>query len=102
MATVKKNNMIRYPDNYYNCMCCGFAVKKLDPTVDGMWDGGIVQEISAGYGSSLDGDKFIIALCDKCVDREAKIGFLKFNGNYMSRNITHYQGLANNDTLDNI
>ena len=32
-----------------------------------MIDNGIIHIIDAGYGSSYDGDRFIIAICDDCI-----------------------------------
>ena len=68
----------------HNCICCGKKIKKLDGLPkdsdwEGMWYGGIVQRISAGYGSLLDGDMYILAICDDCV----KLKQLKYVGNYM-------------------
>lgn len=34
-----------------------------------IWDGGSVNCISFSYGSKLDGDSFIIALCDECTTK---------------------------------
>ncbi|HUX56225.1 MAG TPA: hypothetical protein VMV77_04580 [Bacteroidales bacterium] len=46
-----------------------------------MWDGGIVDKIAAGYGSDLDGNMYLIAICDKCViGNKDKIEFV---GTYM-------------------
>jgi hypothetical protein len=69
----------------HSCIGCGKEIKKLDGLPkdkdwEGMWDGGIVERISAGYGSLLDGDMYILAICDDCV----KFKKLKYVGNYMS------------------
>lgn len=71
-------------DVSYNCICCGKEIKKLDGLPkdkdwEGMWDGGIVERISAGYGSLLDGDMYVLAICDDCV----KLKQLKYVDNYM-------------------
>jgi len=29
--------------------------------------GGVVEKISAGYGSSLDGNQYVLAICDSCI-----------------------------------
>jgi len=40
-----------------------------------MVDDGVIGEISAGYGSSLDGDIWLIAICDQCLrEKGLKIG----------------------------
>ncbi len=49
-----------------------------------MWSGGIVHIIDAGYGSSHDTDKFVIAICDDCITKESQDGTLLYHGNYMS------------------
>ena len=42
--------------------------RKYTSTIDNeMIDGGIIQIVTAGYGSNHDGDKFIIAICDDCI-----------------------------------
>lgn len=72
----------------FKCICCGKEIKKLDGLEndkpwEGMWDDGIVERISAGYGSLLDGDMYVLAICDKCVDQKAEEGTLMWVGNYM-------------------
>jgi hypothetical protein len=44
---------------------------------------GIIQMIDAGYGSTHDGDQFIIAICDECIRENVKDGTLLYWGNYM-------------------
>lgn len=68
----------------YSCVCCDVAIKKIDGLTkdkdyEGMWNGGIVEKISAGYGSLLDGNMYVLAICDKCVKSKK----LKCVGNYM-------------------
>ncbi len=46
---------------------------------EGMWDSGIVERIAAGYGSTLDGNMYVLAICDNCV-KEKKLMYV---GNYM-------------------
>ena len=71
----------------HNCVCCGFTIKKLDglhndKEWEGMWHGGIVEKISAGYGSILDGDMYVLAICDNCVKSKK----LKYVGDYLFPN----------------
>ena len=47
-----------------------------------MVNGGIIQTIDARYGSSHDTDKFIISICDECIDKELENGNLLYWGNY--------------------
>ena len=68
------------------CIKCDFEIKPIEPNhhdkpENSMWNGGIVDRIAAGYGSVLDGNMYIIAICDGCVkDNKQK---LQFVGNYM-------------------
>lgn len=79
-----KDKALHIADVSHRCVCCEKEIKKLDGLKDkdweGMWDGGIVEKISAGYGSLLDGDMYVLAICDDCVRRKQ----LKYVGNYMS------------------
>jgi hypothetical protein len=49
-----------------------------------MIDNGIIHIIDAGYGSSHDGDQFIIAICDDCIKENLQDATLLYYGNYMS------------------
>ena len=59
-----------------NCIGCGHEVPRLetgcpipaDPATD-MYDGGIVEWVYAGYGSRLDTNRYLIAICDDCMER---------------------------------
>jgi hypothetical protein len=48
-----------------------------------MWNDGLVHKVSAGYGSSHDGDEFIIAICDDCIIKKKATGNLAYIDNYM-------------------
>jgi hypothetical protein len=48
-----------------------------------MIDNGIIHIIDAGYGSTHDGDQFIIAICDDCIKENLEDGTLLYYGNYM-------------------
>mgnify|MGYP003418140433 FL=1 len=53
-------------------------------TIDNeMVSGGIIQIISAGYGSTHDGDKLIIAICDSCIESNLEDGTILYFDNYM-------------------
>ena len=88
----KKNNVI--PENYRS----GFSETeedvlyfKKERKADGstlninneMVDNGIIHIIDAGYGSIHDGDQFIIAICDGCINKNKEDGTLLYYGNYM-------------------
>ncbi len=49
-----------------------------------MWNDGIVGNISAGYGSILDGNMYAIAICDECTKKRHLDGTIAYVGNYMS------------------
>ena len=79
-----------------NCIICGTDIKLIehdsfsagDPK-QGMWRGGIVNEMSAGYGSKHDGDVILFALCDKCIDKKLKNGEVIYLYDYMSNYISN-------------
>lgn len=52
-----------------------------------MWNDGVVDLISAGYGSRFDGDEFIIAICDDCLEKKMMTGNIAYIDNYMGYNI---------------
>jgi restriction endonuclease S subunit len=51
-----------------------------------MIDNGIIHIIDAGYGSTHDGDQFIIAICDDCIKENLQDATLLYWGNYMYGN----------------
>ena len=48
-----------------------------------MIDNGIIHIIDAGYGSTHDGDQFIIAICDDCIKENLQDTTILYYGNYM-------------------
>ncbi len=74
----------------HNCIFCNCKIKLLDKDFyetdekfnpeSAMWDGGTVKKISMGYGSILDGNIYLIAICDKCIEKNINI---KLIGSYM-------------------
>ena len=48
-----------------------------------MIDNGIIHIIDAGYGSTHDGDQFVIAICDDCIKLNLEDATLLYWGNYM-------------------
>jgi len=91
---------------FINCICCGKKIELLDK-VQGltdeqifdssdwqannqMWNNGVVQQISAGYGSSLDGDYFYIGICDPCIEEGYRNGRLRYKGDYISAAICKF------------
>lgn len=73
----------------FKCIVCDNDIKQLDKPLpaskswQGMYSDGIVDVISAGYGSKLDGDMFVIAICDKCINKKTLEGKAHFVGDYM-------------------
>ncbi len=68
----------------YKCICCGFEIKPvLHQYTDmlkpwqGMWDGGTVELLDMPYGSTLDGDKYVIGLCDTCIEQKVQEGIIE-------------------------
>jgi hypothetical protein len=49
-----------------------------------MWNNGIVANISAGYGSTLDGGVYVLAICDDCTRKKQLDGTIAHTGDYMS------------------
>jgi hypothetical protein len=53
-------------------------------TIDNqMVSGGIIQLIDAGYGSTHDGEKFILGICDDCIRQKLENATLLYYENYM-------------------
>lgn len=59
-----------------------------------MIDNGIIHIIDAGYGSTHDGDQFIIAICDDCIKENLADATLLYYGDYM------YGGDYANDEIE--
>lgn len=47
------------------------------------WKDGIVGRIYSGYGSKLDGNVYIIAVCDECIEVKTTDGTVAFVDQYM-------------------
>lgn len=88
--------------DYINCVCCGFKINlskdrfiennsDFDPESQ-MWSGGIVQKISAGYGSTLDGDQYYLGICDNCVKENTENGRLRYGGDYLFHHSKYTDG----------
>ena len=91
---------------FINCICCGKKIELLnkiqgvsddkifsDPNWNAnsqMWNDGVVEEMSAPYGSCHDGDTFYLAICDKCVDEGYRNGRLRYKCDYISSTICKF------------
>lgn len=76
----------------HHCIFCDEEIKRIggadedNKDYEGMFDGGIVERISAGYGSRLDGEMYVIAICDDCIEEKHEEGKLSFIGDYIMSN----------------
>jgi len=66
------------------CWVCGTELKPLDgDPLEGheydMVNGGVVGQISAGYGSIHDGGIFQVGICDRCIEEKKVVEI----GDYM-------------------
>ena len=50
---------------------------------NGIVNNGIIQIIDAGYGSTHDGDRLILAICDECISKNLEDGTILYFSNYM-------------------
>jgi hypothetical protein len=85
---------------FINCICCGKKIELLDKVQgvpedeiiiddtydpeDQLWNNGVLQKLSAGYGSSLDGDIFYLGICDSCIEEGYRNGRLRYKGDYIA------------------
>ena len=60
-----------------------------------MWNDGVVNLISAGYGSRFDGDEFMIAICDDCIQKKMFTGNIAYINNYMGYDVKHDERYQN-------
>lgn len=63
------------------CVCCGKKIKSLSkgeyaPETD-MWGGGGVHEFIPGFGSKYDSKRFIVGICDECIEEKINNKSLK-------------------------
>lgn len=73
-----------------NCIRCGAEIETIHEHDDNskpeqeMWGGGVVDVIAANYGSKHDGEMYLIAVCDNCIDNCLLSGKIKWRGNYLA------------------
>ena len=70
------------------CVVCGTVLPQLEPEIEtlnanALFEDGLVDTISAGYGSRHDGDVYVIAICDACVTKKKEDGSLIYLRNYL-------------------
>jgi hypothetical protein len=61
------------------CFGCGKEITKFETNVGksihpehDIWNNAVVDILSAGFGSKFDGNVYIIALCDDCIEKNIK------------------------------
>ena len=47
--------------------------------------GGAIEIVNTGYGSSHDGDRILLAICDDCIEENLADGTLLYFSNYMTK-----------------
>ena len=50
-----------------------------------MVNNGTIEIINAGYGSTHDGDRILLAICDDCIKENLTDGTLLYFSNYMTK-----------------
>lgn len=64
------------------CICCEKDVHTFKYAGDQLFYlEGMVTTVHAGYGSTLDGDSYHIAICDTCIENKRERGIIEFKGN---------------------
>ena len=62
------------------CICCSKELKPMsvDESIpwQGSWLDGVVDKITAGYGSQLDGNEYVIGVCDACLNSKVMDGIV--------------------------
>lgn len=76
-----------------NCIVCDKEMEQIYKALDkdikegrpyhGCWSDGAVQVIETGYGSSLDGECYLIGVCDDCLNAKFNEGKIRFIRDYM-------------------
>lgn len=99
-----------------NCICCGSKIELYDaignPHFDmnkfmdqyqpydryrpesQIWKNGIIELLSAGYGSNNDGNMYYIGICDECVDINTINGRLRYSGCYLGSDVYSKEELS--------
>lgn len=67
----------------FQCICCGRSIDSLwfdsvtiESPEQGAWNGGVVEKIHMPYGSKHDGEVFVFAICDNCIDEKIENGLI--------------------------
>lgn len=83
-AKPKDTFMMMTKMSYLKCMVCGVEIRPLDlghydPTEfeQQMWEGGTVDKLYMPYGSRFDGNVYVFAMCDDCIETKHKEGVIR-------------------------
>lgn len=71
------------------CIVCGKEIQPGDndpqiqeePADQALWLDGLVHVVMAGFGSRHDANRYLIAICDDCIEKTDSDGRLKFLSN---------------------
>lgn len=66
------------------CIVCGrdmVEVEYIDDDPTQCWWEGIVERVTAGYGSCHDTDCFLVCVCDSCLTAKRADGSIKVQAN---------------------
>jgi len=83
----------------FKCIACRYVISECDPSFKpespekGMHRNGTIEKIHMGYGSKLDGNMHLIAICDYCIDKAMSDGVATFEGDYMCDQVKEYKPL---------
>lgn len=67
----------------FKCIICEREIKAIhfdsippDKPSQGMWNDGVVELLYMPYGSRLDGEVYVIGICDNCIEEKFKKGII--------------------------
>jgi hypothetical protein len=56
-----------------NCIKCGKEIESWGVLFrrpeNNIWTGGVVLKVEPGFGSKLDGNSYILSICDDCIEK---------------------------------
>lgn len=72
-----------------NCVVCDREIIQFeegfgDKPWEGCWSDGAVQVVTMGYGSRLDGDMYLLCICDRCIKRKYSAKKIRYKGDYLT------------------
>jgi len=81
-------NTSEYKYRDMECILCDKKIVQIytgneEKPYEGCWNDGTVGVVSMGYGSLLDGNMYLICVCDTCLKKKHKEGKIDLLGNYI-------------------